>query len=290
MTSDTRTDVRQTVPSSSATLARMYRVNRSPRHPVLTALTALAMALAAVLLFGACGGQTHPAPVGPVVTALPFIAGERLTYDLLDDNGAVVGTGALSVEAGEGDTLRLVQAYQQASAAGGQSASTDTATVTAQARTLQPRAMTREIAGRGDDERYTGTYAPDGSTVDAHAVRGGADRMRTLRLRPSAYENESSLWLWRTLDFAEGYDARYTSVNLVDQSQQTVSVRITGTERIEVPAGSFETWRVQIRNGRATRIAWIAVADPHVVVQWDNGAMTMRLTGMQLPAQRKATP
>ncbi len=48
--------------------------------------------------------------------------------------------------------------------------------------------------------------------------------------------------------------------------------------------------RLQIRSGRATRIAWVAVADPHVVVQWDNGAIRMRLTGVQLPPQRKAAP
>lgn len=288
MTTGMQTRARRTLLAGAAAVVRMrHRVRRAVRDPGRALPATLVAALAGMLLLGACSGQAHPAPAGPVVKSLPFSAGERLTYDLLDDTGAVAGNGTLSVEAGEGDALRLVQAYQRA---GGGQPVADTTTVIVQARTLQPRAMTRAIAGRDAEERYTGTYAPDGSAVDAHAVRGGTDRAHSMRLRSGAYENESSLWLWRTLDFAEGYDARYTSVNLVDQSQQTVSVRITGTERIEVPAGSFETWRVQIRNGRATRIAWIAVADPHVVVQWDNGAMTMRLTGMQLPTQRKAAP
>lgn len=268
----------------------MHRPARAPRAQAGSRGALLVLALTASLLFASCRGQAKQPPVGPVVAAIPFAAGERLTYELLDDAGASVGTGTLSVETGDGDTLRLVQQYREATAAGDQATATDSATVVVDARTLQPRTMTREIAGRGAGARYAGTYAPDGSSVEAHAADGGEDRTRTLRLRPGAYENEASLWLWRTLDFAEGYDGRYTSVNLVDQSQQTVSVRITGTERIEVPAGSFETWRLQIRNGRATRIAWVAVADPHVVVQWDNGAIRMRLTGVQLPTQRKATP
>ena len=44
-----------------------------------------------------------------------------------------------------------------------------------------------------------------------------------------------------------------------------------------MPAGTFETWRLQIRNGRATRIAWINIEAPHEIVQWDNGSSIFRL-------------
>jgi hypothetical protein len=44
-----------------------------------------------------------------------------------------------------------------------------------------------------------------------------------------------------------------------------------------VPAGSFDTWRLQVRNGRATRVAWVNIEAPHEVVQWDNGSVVFRL-------------
>ena len=54
-------------------------------------------------------------------------------------------------------------------------------------------------------------------------------------------------------------------------------------ETIEVPAGSFEAWRVIVRNGRAIRSAWINVEAPHQLLQWDNGDLIFRLTASEVP-------
>jgi hypothetical protein len=96
-------------------------------------------------------------------------------------------------------------------------------------------------------------------------------------LPANAYENESSLWLWRTLPFAEDYRARYVSVNVVERKRQTVELEVTGQQTITVPAGTFNTWRLQVRNGRATRVAWINVDAPHQIVRWDNGSTVLSL-------------
>ena len=52
---------------------------------------------------------------------------------------------------------------------------------------------------------------------------------------------------------------------------------MTGQQTITVPAGTFDTWRLQVRNGRATRVAWINVEPPHEIVQWDNGVLLFQL-------------
>jgi len=98
-----------------------------------------------------------------------------------------------------------------------------------------------------------------------------------LELREHHYDNETSLWLWRTLDFSEEFEANYVSVNPIDGKQQTVKIQTPSTETIEVPAGSFEVWRLIVRNGRSLRSAWINVESPHEVVQWDNGDIIFRL-------------
>ena len=100
---------------------------------------------------------------------------------------------------------------------------------------------------------------------------------RVLSLSGSAYDNDSSLWLWRTLALADGYTQRYVSVNAVDGTRQTVSLAITARQRVTVPAGGFDTWRLQVRNGRATGVAWINVQPPYQVVQWDNGSLVFQL-------------
>ena len=114
----------------------------------------------------------------------------------------------------------------------------------------------------------------------------GEEDEREFRLSEHAYDNESSLWLWRTLDLAEGYEARYVSVNALERSQQTVNLRVIDRRTVEVPAGEFDVWRLQIRNGRATRVAWIEVAPPHRVVQWDNGVTLMRLEAIEAVGER----
>ena len=98
-----------------------------------------------------------------------------------------------------------------------------------------------------------------------------------LALRAHAYDNESSLWLWRAIAFAEGYEQHYVSANPFERSQQTVDLRVPQRETIAVPAGTFETWRILLRNGRAVRTAWISVEAAHQVVRWDNGDLIFEL-------------
>lgn len=225
----------------------------------------IAVALLAALAAGACGGGT-PAAADRIVTRVPFAAGERLSYGLYDSAGALVGRGVLTVTAQPGG-LALGQQYARPD-----EQPNDTSAAVVDATTLAPRTVERIVAS--DGHAYRATYAADGSDVEL--VRDD-DKPRTLSLPPDAYDNESSLWLWRTAELGEDYRARYVSVNAVERTRQLVSLTVTGRERVEVPAGTFETWRLQVRNGRATRVAWIHVDAPHELVQWDNGTLLFKL-------------
>ena len=67
------------------------------------------------------------------------------------------------------------------------------------------------------------------------------------------------------------------SVNPIDRTQQTVTLKVPQREQIEVPAGRFDTWRILLRTGRAGRTAWISTAAPYPVVRWDNGDVIFEL-------------
>ena len=230
----------------------------------------------------ACAGGDVAGGTSDVVAVVPFLSGERLTYELYNDAGEIVARATFTTVAA-GDALELVQRYEEAAPPAGAVADTDTTVTTVDATTLLPRSMQRDVSSRaGGEERFAARYVrdadDDGDRVLFRTERDGETQQRDQRLREHSYDNESSLWLWRAIELVEGYEARYISVNAVERGQQTVLLRVIDRRTVEVPAGGFETWRVQVRTGRATRVAWIDVEPPHRVVQWDNGTLVFRLS------------
>ena len=232
----------------------------------------------ATLLLAACAGASPSGQTAAIVAQVPFAPGERLVYAIRDAQGARLGTGTLAVVVAADGHLSLRQSYEEASPPSGLPPSVDAAAVEVDAKTLEPSAGTRQVARREGTvapvDGYTWTYGEVGGkdVLRSTAVKHGKPpSLKDVTLRDHYYDNETSLWLWRTLAFAEGYDAFYVSANGVEQEQQTVNVSIRQRERVEVPAGSFEAWRLIFRSGRAVRTAWVNVNAPHEVVKWDNG-------------------
>jgi hypothetical protein len=212
------------------------------------------------------------------VAARPqLIAGERLAYRLVEA-GSAIGWGELETPR-EGDRWRLEQRYGTGPEVGRIDDVRDLSRVWV-GDALKPLASERTIRrADGTAEGYAIDYAAAEQRIHSTVTKGGEIEQREFRLRDHAYDNESAFWLWRSLDLREGYLERYVSVNPLERSQQTVELRVTERTTIEVPAGSFEVWRLQVRNGRATRVAWIEVAAPHRLIQWDNGSTLMQLAG-----------
>ena len=242
----------------------------------LLRLTPVAL-LVTMLSLAGCNGATPSGKAEDVVVQVPFGAGERLVYGIHDAAGTRLGTGTLTVAQQDGH-LALRQTYEEASPPTGLPPSTDGGSVEVDAKTLRPLAGTRQIARREGNvapvDGYTWTYGEmSGKDVlRTTAIKHGkSPSLKDITLRDHYYDNETSLWLWRTLDFAEGYDRFYVSANAVEQEQQMVNLSIRQRETVKVPAGTFETWRLLFRNGRAVRTAWVNVDAPHEVVKWDNG-------------------
>jgi hypothetical protein len=248
---------------------------------------ALLSVLVAVLALAGCAGAAPSVQTSDVFAAAPWRAGERLEYRLRNDQGDALGTGVLTVTQ-EGDRFVLGQSYTEdpGRTPEGAPALKDEMAVTVDARTLKPlqgvrTSLARDSRGRPQESRLTWSYAAEGDRLRL-ATRvereGSSPEEGSILLRPHAYDNESSLWLWRAIAFAEGYDEAYVSANAFDRTQQNVSLRVPQRERVEVPAGEFEAWRILLRSGRAVRTAWISVDAPHHVLRWDNGEVIFELT------------
>lgn len=247
-------------------------------HTARHLLAAVGLSLAGLgfgVLAAGCTVAAPSAATSDIAHDIPFRPGERLTYGIWGIDPDPIGYGTLSVEA-DGDALVLKQAYRTAEEPA--SAARDITSVRVQRSTLRPLSGTRSVQGEKPTS-FEWTYRADGDHASVTAVEVQGDRRteRTVSLRDHFYDNESSLWLWRSIVFAEGYDEHYVSVNPIERTQQTVNLRVPQRESITVPAGTFETWRILLRNGRAVRTAWINVQAPHQVVQWDNGDVILRL-------------
>ena len=240
-------------------------------------LAATAVALLGVLL-AACSSSARVAETDSVVSQVPFIDRERYDYSLIDRDGVVVGTGTFTTNR-DGDAWLLTQTYTDTNGV-----AVDESQVVVDAGTLQPRSTERVIVRDGETEVVTGAYETDpdgGRTVQTSIVthtRDGGERERTIDINAYDYEDQSSLWLWRTLALEEGIDVRYTTVDPREGGRVTANIVQVDRQMLETPFGlTYDTWVLQIRTGRETVNVWVHVNPPHEVVRFDNGRLFFEL-------------
>ena len=240
-----------------------------------------------VALLAACASSATGGGTEDVVRQMPLRDGEQFVYRLIDRDGELVGRGTFTTTSRDG-TFELRQSYEELDVPAGERAVLDESRAVVDASTLRPIAMERAIQARDpdDDELISAEYAIDAEdrpVVRTTHTRGGDERERELRLREHYYEDQSSLWLWRTLAFGEDLAVRYTAVDPREGSQVTASATQVDRQLRETPAGTFDTWVIQIRTGRATVNVWIHVQPPHEVVRFDNGRLFFELESALLP-------
>jgi len=98
------------------------------------------------------------------------------------------------------------------------------------------------------------------------------------------YDSWTDLFLWRTIDFAEGYESRYADVlscNPRESEVITMVLEVKGVEQVAVPAGSFEVWHLKVTSGGTTQDAWYSTDDSRVLVKYDNGPQLFELTAVE---------
>ena len=85
------------------------------------------------------------------------------------------------------------------------------------------------------------------------------------------------------IDFREGYEATYADVLTATLAKPQVisqTLKVTGTETVEGPAGTFQAWRLEIRSSGLTQKAWYADTEKRPLVRYDNGSQVFELISM----------
>jgi hypothetical protein len=207
-------------------------------------------------LVAACGGGGKDIPASDVVSTIPWKTGESSVYVLKNRRGETIGKTTLSI-ATSGGNVELSQSFANDTAS-------DVSTVVADPVTLKPVSATRKIKNPKDERELVVTYSKDGALIK------DGDKQSGISVPEHAYDNDASLFIWRTLAFAEGYQAKYVTMITNQRTKQTVTIKVVRKETVRVPAGEFTAWRVEIGAEDANQVAWIADTPSRPLVRYDN--------------------
>ena len=188
------------------------------------------------------------------------------------------GEGIFAVTEDSDGNFVLVQQFSD------EDGNSDTSVLVVHAATLRPIAGEHTIVDASDDRRSVAlsryeteddgdvivriaglTYDP--ADEDDPALRCSPDEVDSEHY----YDNDSSLFLWRTITFEEGWTALYTNVLSNRRLQRTQELRVRRRETVTTPAGEFDAWLVGIAGeGRETQSAWFATTPDHKLLIYNN--------------------
>jgi hypothetical protein len=220
------------------------------------------------------GGSAPLSDSGPVLGTIPWTTPETATYNVTQ--GDTVGKGTLQILAGV-DTLVFIQQF-----AVPDNDVTDEITVETDAETLRPVKVDRITTDPDFERECTATYS-DGS-VSVVQTDEDDEHTSEVNVPNTHYDSWTDLFLWRTIDFKEGYETRYADVlscNPRESEVITMVLEVKGVERVTVPAGSFEAWHLKVSSDGTDQDAWYSTDDSRVLVKYDNGPQVFELVAVE---------
>lgn len=235
---------------------------------------ALVSVLLSGLLAAACLEQA-PVETQDIVSTIPWPDEERLEYVVMERDGEeVLGEGALSItRVGDAFELRAEFANQEAS---------DKTVMRVDAETLKPRSVHKELRDQEERQVLDATYNVGEGILEITQVINGEETSRPARLEEEHYyDNDTSAFLWRTIPFREGYVAYYHSV-LANQGgdHQLLKLEVVGKEEVEVPAGKFNAWKLEISTPRGLQTAWFSDTPERYLVRYDTTRNVLELNAL----------
>jgi hypothetical protein len=229
-----------------------------------------------VALWG-CGDDSAPPASGPIVREIPWEVPESARYRLLDGDDEI-GTAVIEVEIQPGKATGVASNLFRQRFEFPDREITDEALVFADGETLAPESVGRAVTGPEGTREWKATY-DDGQVVVEQRDEDD-ERTDSLAVPLASYDTWTDLFLWRTLDFQEGFEVKYLGVVTAEFAKPdviTIELKVTGLEEVEVPAGTFSAWRLEIRSGGRTQKAWVADNDERTLVRYDNTELVFEL-------------
>ena len=239
----------------------------------MRALLAVATVSLAATALAACSSETATLSGQAIVSSIPWPSSEQARYRLMDGNDER-GSGVLTVASQDGG-VTFRQAFENEDFS-------DEAEAVADSATLEPRSVQRVIDGPDGKRHWEVTYGESSATVVQTSEKDRREDDVSVPTR--AYDSWTDVFLWRTIDFRDGYEASYSDVLSATLARPQVisqTLRVKGKETVEVPAGTFEAWRLEIRSADGKQEAWYADTATRPLVRYDNGSLVFELLSVE---------
>lgn len=264
------------------------------KHRLLALCALLLVAVAAA----ACTGEGTPRERPSIIDRIPWTADESARYQLTDQKGEPRGEGVISIRRQDG-ALVIVQEFSD------DEGNSDSLALSVEPDTLLPRTGRRTVVDKERRSVVEKQYedAADGDyTVCIRQQRfdppesqePGNTRSNPLRVARSAYDNDASLALWRTIKFEQGYTVTYDAVIANRRDVRPVTLRVRRREMVRTPAGEFDSWLVGIEAEGQVHNAWFATTDDHKLLVYNNDDLVFLYAGEadapDVPQQERISP
>jgi hypothetical protein len=222
-------------------------------------------------LVSGCGATPAPTATagGLGFDAAPWQNESAAGYEWLDANGAQIGTSQYDFSLSNG----VWTITEKDNVSGVE----QTIEMRINAETLAPLGEQKTIKTANSNVQLETQYADAKLTISANV--DGNSRSASLDVPANALDNDQLLMTLCALPFAQGYTVQYVVVVAQNALKVDTTFTVQAKETVTVPAGSFESWRVEISAGQTQQTAWYQVAAPNLLVQYENGSTRMVLTG-----------
>ena len=203
---------------------------------------------------------------GAMLLPAPWVDGEEMQLDVRLPGGDKIGAGRYLARAGQRDG-RKVWVFLSELLAGGRQWSR----IEVDADTFKPLFCQWKITGLG--ETVT-TYTETGA--DVRTV--GKEGVKHVELPGVIYDNEQAAQLMRRLPLAVGYKTTMrVFTSLGGYSILPVPLRVTGIEKVMVPAGEMECFRVELKVGPNEQVFWYSNDKHRYLVKIEAGGARIEL-------------
>ena len=112
------------------------------------------------------------------------------------------------------------------------------------------------------------------SAKEVAVTLAGNEEPKTLTLGPMTYDNEQAAEVFRRLPLAKGYQGEINVISTLSQSKVPIGLKVTELETVEVPAGKFECFKLELSIGQTF---YISTGDKREIVRFDAGGVKAEL-------------
>ena len=227
------------------------------------------------LILAGCAGEPEPAPepepVNGIVSGIPWSDRELASYVIQDYEGSTIGAAGLSLARDMEGTYILKQFYgfkQQVAAL----------LTMAKVRADNLKPISGVVTLANISPAPVVEYSFDDGILSIRVLNTEGDISRdTIDIPEDAYDDNELLFLLRAIPFKVGYTASFTNMIAAAAQKHVVIITVVDEEELQVPAGSFDAYKIELTMAGEKKYLWYGKDKPHYFLKLDDGSSVIVL-------------